>query len=159
MYNADTQDVTAHLPFNIHNRVLADDSLANSRSGSRSVDIYPSQAYDDSNARLRPRGWSSQERFRSKSSSRPPSIYDIQRTYSRPSSPDSSYRATIRREPILNVRLVGYVPPARGRSMISPNTAKVESPDSEIAGSIHSSVGVLIPPVCWHVTLSASELT
>ena len=150
-------NVTAHLPFNLHNRVLADDSLANSRSGSRSVDVYSSQAYeDDSNARLRPRGWSSQERFRSKSPSRPPSVYEIQRTYSRPSSPDSGYRETIRREPILNVRLVGYVPPTRGRSMTSPNnpdTAKVESPDSEIAGSIHSSVGVLIPPVCWHVTL------
>ena len=144
-------NVTSHLPFNLHNRVLPDDS----RSGSRSVDVYPSQGYDeDSNVRLRPQRWSSQERYRSKSPSSPAGVYDIQRTYSRPPSPDSDYRETIRREPILNVRLVGYVPPSRGRRMspIDSDTAKVESPDSEMAGSIDSSVGVLIPPVCWHVT-------
>ena len=141
-------NVTSHLPFNLHNRVLPD----NSRSGSRSVDVYPSQGYDDdSNARLRPQRWSSQERYRSKSPS-----HDIQRTHSRPSSPDSGYRETVRREPILNVRLVGFVPPSRGRrlSPVNSDTAKVESPDSEIAGSIDTSVGVLIPPVCRHVTFS-----
>lgn len=146
-------NVTSHLPFNLHNRALPDDS----RSGSRSVDVYPSQGYDDhSNVRLRPQRWSSQERYRSKSPSRPSSGYDFQRTYSRPSSPDSVYRETIRREPILNVRLVGYVPPSRGRrlSPINSDTAKVESLDAEMAGSLDSSVGVLVPPVRWHVTFS-----
>ncbi|KAF8334828.1 hypothetical protein F5887DRAFT_1077772 [Amanita rubescens] len=137
-------NVTSHLPFNLHNRALPDDSLANSRSGSRSVDLHHAQGYEDD--RLRPRRWSSQERYRTEPRSRPPSVYDRQRPYSRPSSPESVYRDTIRREPILNLRLVGYVPPStRGRSMSkNSDTAKKESPGPEISRSINSSAGT--PP-------------
>lgn len=138
-------NVTSHLPFNLHNRALPDDSLANSRSGSRSMDLHHAQGYEDD--RLRPRGWSSQERHRTES--RPPSVYDRQRPYSRPSSPESVYRDSIRREPILNLRLVGYVPPSRGRRMSkNSDAAKKESPGPEISRSINSSAGVVTPPVC-----------
>ncbi len=133
-------NVTSHLPFNLHNRALPDDSLANSRSGSRSVDLHHAQGYED--GRLRPRRLSSQER------SRPPSVYDRQRPYSRPPSPESVCRDTIRREPILNLKLVGYVPPSRGRRMSkNSDTAKKESPGPDISRSINSSAGVVTPPV------------
>ncbi|KAK2465857.1 hypothetical protein APHAL10511_001498 [Amanita phalloides] len=131
-------NVTSHLPFNLHNRVLPDDSLANSRSGSRSIDLYHSRGYEDElNDRLQQRRRSSHGRYRTGSQSRPPSVHDHQRTYSRPSSPDSTYK-TVRREPIFNLRLIGYNPADRGRSMLSSkhsDTAQEKSPDSESARS------------------------
>ncbi|KAF8629548.1 hypothetical protein AX15_003397 [Amanita polypyramis BW_CC] len=146
-------NVTSHLPFNLHNRT--EDFFANSRSGSRSMDMFHPQGYegdDTSHPRQRHRHhhhhhnhnhqyqhrrhrWSSQERYPSASASapasasaslsRPSSVYERQTygTSSRPASPDSlANRAPIRREPILGVRLVGYTPQNRGRSMRSSDS-------------------------------------
>ena len=150
-------NVSSHLPFNLHNRALPEESFPNSRSGSRSVDIYHVQAKEhNQNTTARGRHWSSHEQYPIVD---PPTGTNEQRPYSRSPSQNSSHRETLRREPILNVRLVGYESPSRGRSM-RPEVASL--PDSEKSPPVGSpdppdGAAALVEPQVWAAFSSISS--
>jgi len=124
-------NVSSHLPFNLHNRALPEESFPNSRSGSRS--IYHAQVKEHNHDMTsRGRQWSSHEQY---PIGDPPTSAFEQRPYSRSPSQNSTHRGTLRREPILNVKLVGYESPNRGRSM-RPEAASL--PDSERSPAVGS---------------------
>ncbi|KAF8627947.1 hypothetical protein AX17_006100 [Amanita inopinata Kibby_2008] len=145
-------NIASQIPFNLHNRVLLEESFTNSRSGSRSVDIYNTHGYEDgSDSRRRRRRRSSHFSPLTPLGSRPASVYG-EVVYTRASSPDSAYRQAMHREPILNVRLVGYSPPSRGRSIqrSSHDSVTTRPPENikpvngETAGSVGSSISPIV---------------
>ncbi|PFH48980.1 hypothetical protein AMATHDRAFT_49069 [Amanita thiersii Skay4041] len=148
-------NVASQIPFNLHNRVLPEEPYANSRSAS--MDMYNSGYDDGMDLRRRGRRQSSQlDRFPPLTplASRPTSIYDHP-LYTRPSSPDS-FRETYRREPVLNVKLVGYTPPSRGRSVhrshgpaspTTPEQGNLPSGGSAASQSADSDGTILAHPV------------
>ncbi|KIL58970.1 hypothetical protein M378DRAFT_169949 [Amanita muscaria Koide BX008] len=107
-------NVSSHLPFNLHNRALPEESFSHSRSASS----------------LRGRRWPSEERY-------PEDPYE-RRAYPRSPSQDSAFRETITRQPMFNIRLVSYEPPSRGRSP-RPDAQQTregeKSPGSGVVGS------------------------
>jgi len=118
-------NVSSHLPFNLHNRALPEESFPNSRSGSRSIYHVQAKEHNQDTTTSRGRQWSSHEQY---PIGEPPTSAFEQRPYSRSPSRNSTHRGTLRRQPILNCKLVGYESPSRGRSM-RPDAASL--PDSE----------------------------